>query len=408
MMNLISLRLKLEQDKTVPAPYAERWAELLHTTGPFDAPRLIFLAELLGLLDDDPAPQFTSTTYASSAFGVDERWEIRTRHVRLHREICETMSESWQSTETEIDAIEIMGLPNGLFLDWEGDWSHWPAGLTIGNLPAEQEPAILKLAQALFGTVTSERQSMSVYDSFRACLKRFPAEPFEPVEAELYIQALEDENDDVTLAALARLQRAGQMDRPAIRKAVLGQIDHWQRGTHVRSMLVKSLGVAGAAHNLAPLTRLLRDGNSSVEAAALEALAQIGLPEAMPAIGKCLRKTIYETRLAALLALEKLATPDQWPALIPYLLPVLRDETAHLRGIAVELLSPLDAPRLIRPFIAFLDEADTWSLPIAIAALGRWKAQAAVPKLRALQQSDAPTVRTAATEALAHIEKSQG
>jgi HEAT repeat protein len=144
-----------------------------------------------------------------------------------------------------------------------------------------------------------------------------------------------------------------------------------------------------------------------VEAAAIEALAQVGLPEAVPAVGKCLRKTNYETRLAALLALEKLATPDQWPTLIPYLLPVLRDATPHLRGVAMELLSPLDSPRLIRPFIVFLDEADTWSLPIAIAALGRWKAQAAIPKLRALQHSDTPAVRTAATDALQHIENSQ-
>jgi hypothetical protein len=150
----LSLHLKLENPKSIPAAYRKRWADLIQAVGPYDPPYLIFLGELLGLLDNDPAPRFSCACYSSVDMfgGLDQDWTLRTKRARIHRKISQAISESWQRVEVEADETRITGLPGDVFIEWDGDYNS-ELDLKVGNIAQELEPAILRVARELFKTV---------------------------------------------------------------------------------------------------------------------------------------------------------------------------------------------------------------------------------------------------------------
>ena len=410
----ITLHLDLDDAKRVPTPYRKRWKTLIQIAGQYDAPYLIFLSELLGLLDDDPDPQFSSSVYSGVDMfgGRDQNWTIRTRRARIHREIEQEISESWQRVEVEKDQVQITGLPDDVFIEWGGDWN-WGLDMVVGNIPEGLEPAILQVAQDLFTQVEHQRQATPRHGKLRADLKReyrseggtgaadWPraAEGLEPLLA-----LLQDEDSDVGQTALQRLKTLNMLDEPNVREALLEALQYGN--PIVRQAIAEALGRTGAQQNAAPLVQALQDANSGVREAAADALGWIGDAEVVPALQEALLDSQFRVRWVAAAALGKIAGrhPEIAAAITPALVPLLSDESQYVRSAAADVLRDLPPDRdLVEPFIQCLRDSYFGVRLTAVQVLGALDDPRAVAELIPLLTDSDDSVALAAVEALVQL-----
>jgi hypothetical protein len=166
----VSLNLVLAEPRVVPADLAERWQGMRRCVDdPLDFSHLVFLGELLGLLDGDPAPQFRCESYSDVDMfgGRDQDWTLLTRRAAIHRVIKKEINESWQHVDVEADTLEITGLPDEVFIEWDGNIIG-TMRLAVGNVRQDIGAAVLALAGRVFSSVVEETLSGSPHGALQA------------------------------------------------------------------------------------------------------------------------------------------------------------------------------------------------------------------------------------------------
>lgn len=410
---MITLQLTLDDARALSGSQATRWKAVCDGVWKYDVPYIVFLGELLGILDGDPDPRFTASVYTNVDMfgGCEQRWRLRTRHITLRREISQAISESWQHVDVEDDFVRITGLPARMFLDWDGGLG-FGMTITVGNIAAALEPAVLSLARQLFRKVEVARSEASGYRKVAAGLKRAyrnaslgdaASDPWVPSPQEISdtVAALMDADDDVALGALKLLARHDMLARPEVRPGLLEAL---QSGANLaRGAIAEALGSRGGSENVAPLARALADGSSSVRENAVSALGRIGDPQAVPALLHALHDRHFKVRWYALAALSELVTDAQWPDVCRAILPLLADESHYVRGVAVELLGEHAAPELAEPLLGCLADHDGQVRAKAAQILGQIGDRRAVDGMSQLLADNESSVRAAAAESLGRL-----
>lgn len=146
------LKLVLGEPKKIPVGFERKYPELFRQVGHnSDIPILLFVCEILGIIDQDQAPRFNAEIYTDLDMfgGRNQRWSIRTRHIMLERSIEKEITESWQSLRVLEDSLSISGVPEGKYLEWNGGFGY-DAFMEGGNMTEEETRAVKILAAELF------------------------------------------------------------------------------------------------------------------------------------------------------------------------------------------------------------------------------------------------------------------
>jgi HEAT repeat protein len=411
MNDRITLRLTVEKPRKLSGEFRQRWPGITGDAMEYDAPYIIFLGELLGLLDNDRSPRFAASTYSSVDMfgGCDQRWTLTTRHASLRREFSQEINESWQHVDVEVDTVEITGLPPGVFLEWDGDLG-CQMDVGVGNVPVNLEPPILAIARALFTVVTVAREEASAYSKVRADLKseagrgtgRFAGRPGDPGAADVVkhtISALMDPDSDVATAALERLEDLNLLDRAAEASALHDALANSPSNV-TRAAIAEALGRRGQSQHMDALALAAESDDSTLRSKALLALAKLGDPAALPHLLRGASDSWFQVRWDAASALCKVSTPESWPQIKPAMLRLLKDENHYVREVAVEALTDNLEPDLFGPLVAGLKDDSDWVRQKAAWALGKLGDRRAVARLTPLLDDDEESVRVTSADAL--------
>lgn len=405
----ISIKLKLDNPRKIPPEYRGRWKKLIKSTS-YDAPYLIFLAELLGIINNDPAPAFTSSRYSDVDMfgGCDQTWSITSKDSCIYRTIAQEISESLQRVEVERDEISIWGLPGEIYIKWDGSWN-WGLNLEVGNIENYQEEKIALLARGLFSSVDMEKKETDVRGRLRSDLLReyenrgsggsYSQGSDEDQEA--LTSLLEDKDYKVAVAALNRLKNAGLFSKPAIRDAVLRAL---RNGENITCWTIaEMLGEERSRHCLIPLARALWDENETVREKAVEAIKQIGDSDGAAPLTLLFEDSSAQIRKAALSAVMKLASPEMLPVITELAIPLLKDENRYVREITSYLLMNHYDEKLVEPFIECLKDKNSSVRQWAAFGLGEWREERALPGLAGLLDDNENSVVLYAIDALGKI-----
>ena len=383
MNDRITLRLRLEQPRPLPEEYRQRWPNVTGEAMESDAPYIIFLGELLGLLDNDRSPRFSASIYTDVDMfgGCDQRWTMTTRHACLRREISQAINESWQHVDVEEDLVEVTGLPAGVFLEWDGDLGG-EMDVVAGNVLLNLEAPILALAGALFASLTVTREEASAYSKVRADLKRergresggFSVRTGDAISADLLKH---------TIAALERLKELNLLDRPAEAAAMHDALANSPSGV-TRAAMAEALGRPGRSQHLDALTLAAESEDSTVRSKALLALGKLGDPAVLPHLLRGARDRWDQVRWDAAAALCEVITAEAWPQIKPAMLRLLKDENHYVRGVAVEALAENLTGDLFDPLVASLKDNSDWVRQKAAWSLGKLGDRRAVDRLKPL------------------------
>lgn len=403
------LNLVLEDPKPLSPAMAVRWDTVVKGASKHDVASIIFLAELLGILDRDPQPVFSSTVYTDTDMfgGREQRWGIRTRHVRLRREIEQAINESWQSVNVTDDSVVIRGLPDGTFIDWDGDLG-FEMELKVGNVPADMEEPILSLARSLFKKVECTGSAGSSYQKVRASLRQEYRNGESSAEVDgagedlaHVVAALMDDDSDTSLAALNRLVRTNRLDEPGVRVGVLRALA--EGNNLIRPAIAEALGRSGNKENVKYLVTALQDGNSTVRENALLALGKLGDKTAMPAVVARLEDRMDKVRWYALVAINDLVSDREWPAVADQVVARLEDDSHYVRGVAISMVADRADTSLLQPLLDRLEDNSDWVRREAIRGLRKLRDPRSVPGLIAALGDRENAVRGLAAGALAEL-----
>jgi HEAT repeat protein len=385
---LYVMTLGLRNPFPIPEPYRGRWeGSIIKETGE-DAAYIIFLAEVLGIVEGTKKVTFSCNAYSTVDMfgGQDRNWTISTEAAKIHRAISAEIRESWSSLRYDADVTEISGIPGGQFITWSGNVG---APLEIGTTSGEKKDAIVRVAHDLFKDVIVEEKGAPLHSRLRSDLQmgkepsKSPAQ--DEIEGLIFLTA--DKDDDVAVAAFKRLQAYELLGKPQVIPVVSKAITDG-------SSVIRRAAAALPGKNrdkvyLPVLMKALRDGDSSVEEAAIGSLRDIGDPSAVPALLAMMKHTLGEVRKMAIITVGEIATPNQASEVVGKLIPFLNDESHYVRDVTVSVLSHYRDDRLINPFIARLKDNYEWVRKEAAEALGEWGDRKAVPALiKALDDND--------------------
>lgn len=235
--------------------------------------------------------------------------------------------------------------------------------------------------------------------------------------------ALDDDDTDVRLAAIAALVALDQVAFHALQDALL------HADEKIRQQAVLGLGKLGnqsavpdlikclddpeiltrgfAAFVLAelgdssaiePLIDALGDTDPIVRRYVVEALGQFRATEALPALGKMIYDENTEVAMHTVDALGRFGDDTQ-----PYLIAALQHPDPIVRQHAVLALDAVASKAAIAPLIDALKDSDEQTRGFAAVALGNLGQKQAIKPLLALLRDQSDLVRRYTVEALGHI-----
>lgn len=160
--SLRTLHLNVIGALSLPESFRSRWESLLKdTSNSPDSPFLIFLGEIMSLLDGGAPCVFETDNFQEGhAYGRTVSYSLHTPRLSLKRDLDQGLSESWQSIETNADETTFIHPEGSPDLVWSGDINTGPWGLFIilKGLHLKDETRILELARSLFRVVVFFRE----------------------------------------------------------------------------------------------------------------------------------------------------------------------------------------------------------------------------------------------------------
>jgi hypothetical protein len=141
-------------------------------------PYLVFFGEVMKILDNADDVIFDSISYnQSSVYGPDYDWILRTINLTISREHRETLSDSWQRTESIADSFNTEGFRPEFYIDWNGRY-YPPLALAFGGIPEEQAESIKLAAKSIFQNITCDIKDFSIEEKNNADLRRAELFPY--------------------------------------------------------------------------------------------------------------------------------------------------------------------------------------------------------------------------------------
>ncbi|RKY29568.1 MAG: hypothetical protein DRP68_07185, partial [Candidatus Omnitrophota bacterium] len=263
------------------------------------------------------------------------------------------------------------------------------------------------------------------------------------------IEVLKDKDSDVRKAAAEALRKIGwrpqnqeeeilylianpgwdelvEIGVPAIPYLIEALKD---KDSNVRKAAVEALGKIDSKKAVPPLIEALKDENWDVRSTAAEVLGKIGSQEAIPHLIETLKNENNYVRYKAAEALVKIGPPaifsliealkhEYWyvrqaavyalggigsQKAVPPLIEALKDEDWHVRLIAAKALGGISSEKAILHLIEALKDENNYVRQVAAEALGKIGAQEAIPYLIEVLKDESWDVRKAAAEALRKI-----
>jgi hypothetical protein len=154
--------LLLSQPRIVPPQFQTKWKEILKRARyRSSAPSLIFLGELLELLDNGSRCRFSQRYTGASGMGIfDRTWILETGKLRIYRRWGAALTESWSRLE-DVDIVEISGFEGETKLLWDGylGGGTGPMKAELLAISEQVESRVVFLARELFSEVEICRAS---------------------------------------------------------------------------------------------------------------------------------------------------------------------------------------------------------------------------------------------------------
>lgn len=156
----LDIKVLLTGPRELTEEISEKWKDLLEkTSNSGDAPSLIFLGELLSLLDGGSPCVFEAAAFGEShMFGRTVDYSLETEHLKLIRKYDSCINESWQSMETYADEINFIHPDNTPDLAWSGEAARYtaPMQVNLNGISHTQKENILQLARSYFRVVNQK------------------------------------------------------------------------------------------------------------------------------------------------------------------------------------------------------------------------------------------------------------
>ncbi len=153
----VDLNLILTGPGELTGDISKKWKDLLEkTSNSGDAPSLIFLGELLSLLDGGSPCIFEAAAFGEShMFGRTVDYSMETANLKLIRKYDSCINESWQSMETYADENTFIHPDNMPDLTWSGEAARYTSSMQVNlkGISHTQKKNILQLARSYFRVV---------------------------------------------------------------------------------------------------------------------------------------------------------------------------------------------------------------------------------------------------------------
>jgi hypothetical protein len=160
-MNTITLQVEISAERKLSERRRRRWREIVRRVeSPIDAAKIIFLGELLEVLDPAGKPcQFRCSEYSGPDIfeSMDVAWSLATQRLTIYRRVKQEISEGWQRVEVELNETSLTGFEGRVRLLWDGDYHGvMPMKVVLTGIDPETAEQIVKLARRLFHQVRAK------------------------------------------------------------------------------------------------------------------------------------------------------------------------------------------------------------------------------------------------------------
>lgn len=176
---------------------------------------------------------------------------------------------------------------------------------------------------------------------------------------DLVAAIVQGDNVGLRNAALDVLGKLGASASHALRRALT------RSPAHGRKFVVEALGDTGDPAVVSDLASAAQDADPNVAAAAIDALARVGGPEAERALRGRLAANDPFQRMAALDGLDRLAAVVPWEELAPLLADRL------VRRVALRVLGRTGSVEAVEPLVEALSDPSAHAVASAATSLGR-------------------------------------
>jgi len=213
-MQKSNLEIIVSDCKTILKEFKHKYSKCFNNVqNEYNIPYLIFLCEIASILDSDPNPVFSASSYTDIDMfgGRSQYWQIRTRNITIERALEKEINESWQSVNTIVDTLDINGILNDVFIDWNGAFG-FEQKFVIGNINDLAIEKIIAVARKLFKKVETLIKPTQEKDKIRSDLKRqyklTEKSAIQPSKYNLssYGELLLDEDEDSANGAIENLK----------------------------------------------------------------------------------------------------------------------------------------------------------------------------------------------------------
>ena len=416
-MSKKTVKLTLGEPKKIPVHFEAKYPALFgHVGNNSDIPILLFVCEVLGIIDQDKAPVFNAQIYTDLDMfgGRTQRWSIRTRHIVLERSIEKEITDSWQSLRVLEDSLSMSGMPEDKYLDWNGGFGY-DDFMGVGNITEEQAQAVMALARKLFKKPEIEEGDAGSKEKIRSDLKRqyklldSKTALDDPGSMDTYGELLCDPDEETAKGALENLKPVLKNSEASQRVLPYLALAMEKANRYVRHDLVQAVGLS------------FNFGLRSIILMGLEA------PDGFVQAEACNWAHLFYGEDVALLLLENARSNEEnirWMAvaalgkvidgklvgledeqkIIQALLHSLKDENRYVRSTAAFTLSEQKNPDFLDDFIRLLKDPVDDIRARAVDALGKLKnPKALVPLKELLGQEGNQAILNALRKALVEI-----
>lgn len=359
-------------DSKKPSPeFEKKYPELFNIVQEkYHVPYLLFLCEILGIIDHDEKPIFTSSCYTESDMfgGRSQYWSILTKNISLNRAIDKEINDSWQSVTENENSLTINGMPDGTFLDWDGVFC-FEQEYRIGNIDQDQIDQITAVSKKLFKAVKTEMTTFDPMDKVKSDLRRQHKfkdkttlnDSSDPVEA--YGNLILDSDEETAKGAIENLKayfkNHEKIDQ--IKKYLLLAMQTANK--YVKNEIIKAVGFSYNPELSDVITAGLKDPEDFVSEEACK-LADVFYQEStVGLLIKNCRSIGCNLRWMAVSGLGKVlnshkATDKEKKEIVKVLIKHLKDEDRYVRQSALYALGDLKNQKAL-PYLEKLLDKET-------------------------------------------------
>lgn len=382
-MHKKNLEIIVSDCKNIPKELKNKYGQSFNNVeNEYNKPYLVFLCELAGILDADPNPVFIASSYTDVDMfgGRSQYWQIRTRNILIDRALEKEINDSWQSVTIIADTLEISGILNDAFIDWNGSFAY-EQKFVIGNISDTLIETIINSANKLFKTVKTEIKLTQEKDKIRSELKRqykLTDKSFQQpsnYNLEVYGELLLDEDEDTANGAIENLKEYFKKNEYTNDIKIYLKNALNKAAKYVRHAIIEAVGYSFNKEYSDIITLGLKDNDYYVKESATKWAKHFYHKDAIPYIIKNSTLIDQNLRWAAVSTMGELikgneATKEEKKKMEKALADRLKDDYRYVKEVSIMFLSELKDQKYFKDFVKLLKDTDSMIRSAAVTALG--------------------------------------